>query len=279
MWQPSPDHLCSSPASGLCQFESTTHLRREHRPLESNGTLFPSEFMRGRSLVCDIPDNWLHYFCCGHEPHFHKEHQQMIILSSTYSLAFSLPAQKYFHTNTPIIMTENSSRTVSMWSSCKSAPGRTFLTLLQTGLNDPPKQSAVKTSKCSHRPLVWNQPDTNVMYGWLWRACLVALKRMSQQPENQGEIQIQPCSKWSSGVAKKRRNEEPEAVDWLLQQHCAPAALGLAAWHGQVTANELQRAELLLIDINVNPPLLHKQSYNVTFRAGASHHEHHTREL
>lgn len=127
---------------------------------------FPLWITRGRSLVYGIPDNWLHYFCCGHKAHFHKEHQQLIILSSPHSLAFRVPVWKHFQTNTTIVMTENSSRTVSSWSSCKSAPGRTLLPQLQTGLNDPSKQPAlamVKSIKCSHSFMVCNQPDTNVM--------------------------------------------------------------------------------------------------------------------
>ena len=64
---------------------------------------FPLRITRGSSLVYGIPDNWLHYFCCGHEAYFHKEYQQLIILSSLHSLAFRLPVRKHFQTNTTIV--------------------------------------------------------------------------------------------------------------------------------------------------------------------------------
>lgn len=139
-----------------------------------------------------------------------------MILSSSRSLAFMLLVRKCFKPTQLSKMKENSFRSVLSQASCRSTPGRTLLPQLQTGLNDPPKQSAlamVNSIKCSHSPLVCSQPVMNVMEGWFCRTCPLALRRTSQESENQGEIQTQPFPNWSSGVAERSRNAIPEVVD------------------------------------------------------------------
>jgi len=181
-------------------------------------------------------------------------------------------------------MTENSSRTVSSWSSCKSAPGRTPLRQLQTGLNDPPKHSALEMVKSissrpetNRRSLVWNQTDRKK------HDVVMALQSTSG------------CSrKNESTIWKVRRNSNPvllKAELWYCREEqkgrtrscgltCPTASCTSSPGTcGLTQAKELERAELLLININTNPPLLQEQSYYVTFRAGASHHYHDVEEL
>lgn len=159
-------------------------------------------------------------------------------------------------------MTENSSRSVSSWSSCKSAPGRTLLPQLRQVWMTHQSNQHWQWSKASIVVTgLWSA--TSQTYAWYRDGSAEHVRLHSEERVNNLKTEEKFKSSLSQSgalVLQRSRNARPEAVDWLLQQHHAPTAQGLAAWHGQGTANELQRAELLLININMNPPLLQGQS-------------------